>query len=112
MVPLSLAGFFAWRGSRRPRGGVGAKKRTPLRERGTTPPPRDNAAAARKMMRTARASWEGAIAPRTTVGIITCCLRLGFAGRPPDEPKRAEDRDLQDDEEKEDWPEPTHDGSV
>jgi hypothetical protein len=38
-------------------------------------------------------------------------LRLG-PDRPPDEPERREDGDLQHDGEKEDWPESLHRGSV
>jgi hypothetical protein len=56
----------------------------------------------------AGAGWEGTIVPRAAIGILACCLGLGFAACPPNEPERAEDGDLEDDEEKEDWPEPTH----
>ena len=85
---------------------------TPLRERGTVPPPRDNDRRATAMGSAAWAAGELGVrvaAFEAAVAIVCrCALGLGFFGRPPDEPERAEDRDLQHDEEKEDWPEPAH----
>ena len=109
-MSLSLAGFFA--GSR-PFGAGWAKSRTPLRGRGTP------LLATSPACRRGRAGARGDVGAGSIAGVRSRRRsprrRLSGSGcpaRPPDEPERAEDRDLQDDEEKEDRPEPLHAGSV
>ena len=59
----------------------------------------------------ARAGWplRATIAEAMPAVLLARVLGLGLgADSPPDEPKRAEHRNLQHDGEKEDWPEPLH----
>src|ERR1700710_2171578 len=85
---------------------------TPLRERGTVPPPRDDNRRATAMGSAAWAAGQLRLwiaASEATVAIVCGrALGLGFLGRPPDEPEGAEDWDLQDDEQEKDWPEALH----
>jgi hypothetical protein len=47
----------------------------------------------------ARQLWLGVPAFEAAIAIVCCsAFGLGFAACPPDEPERAQDRDLQDDE--------------
>ena len=54
----------------------------------------------------------GAPALEAAVGVVGCASGSGALAGPPDQPEGAQDWDLQDDQEKEDWPEPLHRGSV
>jgi hypothetical protein len=47
-------------------------------------------------------------AAEAAVGVLCGFLWLRGLARPPDQAQCAEDRNLQDDQEKEDWPEPLH----
>jgi hypothetical protein len=57
--------------------------------------------------------WFRVPALEAAVGILLgSSLGLGGLAGPPDQSQRAEHGDLEDDEEKEDWPETAHVGSV
>src|SRR4029077_9418683 len=80
------------------------RAKNPAVRRGTLSPP--NGPASRKAVRTAGAGGLGAPAVEALAArIFGGAVGFGRLARPPDEPERAEDRNLQHHEQKEDRPE-------
>ena len=83
-----------------------AKKRTPLR--GGAPRLLPKRRRRREDGAGRGAGWAAGASVEAVAGVLGGAVGLRRLARPPDEPERAEDRDLQHDEQKEDRPEPLH----